>query len=96
LDVVLPSASAAVPLTAVPTELFVNIDESGRYFVDGRFIDSDEVRTILEQAVANNPVNQSVIIRADERVPFRSVVTIMDICNQTGVYDYSVTTKGEG
>lgn len=96
LDVVLPSASAAVPLTAVPTELFVNIDESGRYFVDGRFIDSDEVRTILEQAVANNPVNQSVIIRADERVPFRSVVTIMDLCNQTGVYDYSVTTKGEG
>jgi biopolymer transport protein ExbD len=96
LDVILPSASSAVPLTVQPTELFVNVDHEGRFFVAGKFLDADEVRAVLEQAVANNPVNQSVIIRADERVPFRAVVTVMDLCNQTGIYDYSVTTAGEG
>ncbi len=93
LDVLLPSASEAQPLTVEPKELFINIDQHGEYFVQGRSMTRQEVEEVLRQAVANNPVNQSVVIRADRRVPFDSVVAIMNLCNRTGVRrNYSVTT----
>ncbi len=95
LDVVLPSASEAQPLTEQPRELFVNIDHEGRYFVDGRTVTANEVEGILNRAVANNPASQSVVIRADRRVAFDYVVTVMNLCNRAGIADYSVTTKGE-
>lgn len=95
LDVVLPSASEARPLTETPRELFVNIDREGHYFVDGRKVTADEVERVLNQAVANNPASQSIVIRADKRVAFDYVVTVMNLCNRAGVRDYSVTTQGE-
>lgn len=95
LDVVLPSASEAQPLTVEPKELFINIDQRGEYYVDGRSMSKDEVEEVLRQAVANNPVNQSVVIRADRRVPFDFVVTVMNLCNRTGARDYSITTQQE-
>jgi biopolymer transport protein ExbD len=96
LEVQLPTASEARPLTEEPKELFVNIDKDGNYFVAGQRLAAPEVEVALRQAVADNPVNQSVVIRADKRVPFDFVVTIMDLCNRTGVRDYTVTTQGEG
>ena len=93
LDVVLPAASEAQPLIAEPKELFVNIDRQGDYVVDGRVLTRDEVEEVLRQAVASNPVNQSVVIRADKRVEFDYVVAVMNLCNRTGVRDYSVTTQ---
>lgn len=95
LAVVLPAASEAQPLIVEPKELFINIDQQGQYVVDGRPMTRDEIEEILNQAVADNPVNQSVVIRADKRVQFDNVVAIMNLCNRTGVRDYSVTTMQE-
>ena len=95
LDVVLPSASEAQPLIAQPKELYINIDRDGEYYVDGRNMSRDEVGEILRQAVADNPVNQSVVIRADKRVEFDYVVAIMNLCNVAGARDYSVSTQGD-
>lgn len=96
LAVKLPAASEAQPLMAEPKEKFVNIDRHGEYVVDGRVMTRDEVEEVLRQAVADNPVNQSVVIRADKRVEFDYVVAVMNLCNRTGVSDYSVTTQQEG
>lgn len=95
LAVVLPAASEAQPLIVEPKELFVNISQQGEYVVDGRAMTREEIEEVLRQAVANNPVNQSVVIRADRRVQFDNVVAIMNLCNRTGVRDYSVTTLHE-
>jgi biopolymer transport protein ExbD len=96
LEVVLPSASEAKPLIEQPKELFVNINKEGQFFVDGRFMLADEVEQVMRRAVINNPVNQVVVIRADKRVVFDSVVTVMNLCNKVGIQDYMVTTAGEG
>ena len=96
LDVVLPSASEAKPLTVQPKELFINIDHLGHYFVDGKVLASDEIEHVLKQAVTNNPMNQSVIIRADKRVPLDHVVFVLNACNKKGIFDYSLTTEGQG
>jgi len=96
LDVMLPAASEARPLTVQPKEMFINVDSRGRYFVDGKTLNGDEVENVLEQAIVDNPVNQSVIIRADKRVQLDSVVFVMNACNKVGIFDYSLTIQGEG
>jgi biopolymer transport protein ExbD len=92
----LPAASEARPLTVQPKEMFINVDHRGHYFVDGKTLNGDEVERVLEQAVVDNPVNQSVIIRADKRVQLDFVVFVMNACNKVGIFDYSLTIQGEG
>ena len=46
LKVVLPSASEAKPLTMAPKEVFVNVNERGEFFMDGRIMQIDEERRI--------------------------------------------------
>lgn len=95
LDVLLPSASTAMPMTVAPKEMFINIDRQGKFFVQGETMAADEVEKAIERAVADNPVSQSVIIRADRRVPLEPVVTVMDLCNKAGVFDYTLTIEGQ-
>jgi len=89
--VALPTASEAKPFTSKPNELFVNIDRSGRYFAQGRFLTTDELEQLLRQASANNPT-QTVRIRADQEVQHRFVVAVINACTKTGVRDYRIDT----
>ena len=93
LDIVLPTATSAVPMTSKPREVVVDIDSDGLLYLSGRRTELDELQRLLRVAVANNPTNQTVVIRADRATSFQPVVTVMDACNRTGVSDYSVTTK---
>ncbi len=93
LDVVLPTASEAQPLTAEPKELFVGIDQQGRYFVDGKELALEEVNAAIRRAAVNNPLNQSVIIRADKRVALDFPCQVMNLCNRHGIRDYTLTTE---
>lgn len=92
LDVVLPQASEAMPLTAKPQELFVNVDRLGRYFVSGQLLTQDTLLAALRQASTNNPGRQTVIIRADKRCVWEHVVAVMNMCNKARIRDYRVTT----
>jgi biopolymer transport protein ExbD len=88
LKVRLPDGSEAMPITARPKELFVNIDDQGRYFVRSRQVTREELGEILTQAALNNPTSQTVAIRADKRSSWDAVATAMRLCNQAGVHDY--------
>ena len=92
LKVVLPSASEAKPLIAKPRELFVNIDADGHIVVDRKQVELDELEAIFRRAAVDNPVNQTVYIRADKRVAFDHVVAVFNVCNKVGIRDYRVTT----
>ena len=94
LDVVLPSASEAKPMTVQPQELFVNIAQDGQVFVGGKVLDEQELLRLLQETAVNK-VGQSVIIRADERVPFSFVALVMNLCNRAGIFDYTVATQGD-
>ena len=93
LDIVLPTATSAVPMTSKPREVVIDIDNEGDLYISGKATDLSELQLFLEAAVSNNPTNQTVIIRADRTTAFQPVVSVMDVCNRTGVSDYSVTTK---
>jgi biopolymer transport protein ExbD len=95
MKVLLPSGTEAMPLTARPHEIFVNIDSQGGYFFRGRQLTQQELGQVLRDAAVNNPANQSVVIRADKRVPWDFVATAMRLCNEAGIRDYSASLTEE-
>jgi biopolymer transport protein ExbD len=95
LKVLLPEGSEAMPMTAKPRELFVNIDKDGRYFVRSREVTTEELSKLLTQVALNNPANQAVVIRADKRAAWDYVATAMRLCNQAGIRDYSAALADE-
>ena len=95
LDVVLPQAAAARPLTSRPSELVITIDRDGACFVGSRPATLEEVRLLLRQAAADNPGMQTVVVRADEETRHRHVVAVMDACVQAGIVDYQVQALTE-
>jgi biopolymer transport protein ExbD len=95
MDVPLPEASEAMPLTVAPQAIFVNIDQQGHLFLGIKPVDEVELEAELRRATVNNPVRQSVIIRADKRVPLQHPVTVMNICKKVGIPDFSLDIKGE-
>lgn len=91
MSVVLPQASEAMPLVSRPKELFVNVDRQGRFIVAGQTLSEEQLLAALEQAAANNPGRQTVIIRADKRSTWQYVMTVMNLCNKARIRDYRVT-----
>jgi biopolymer transport protein ExbD len=94
LDIALPSAANAMPMTVLPQEFVVNVDIQGRIFVDGIEIDLDRFESLLKQRVVDNPTGQSVVIRADRRVQFQAPIHLMDVCLKYGV-PYSASIADE-
>ena len=95
LDIPLPSAANAMPMTEEPQEMVVNIDQRGSIFVNRQYMGTEQFEQLLRQSVLNNPLGQSVIIRADRRVPLQTPVNVMDICLKCGA-NYSLSIADEG
>ena len=95
LKVELPMGSEAMPLTARPKEIFINIDQDGRYYIGARRLTEPEVGRYVRQAAIDNPLNQTVVIRADRRCPWDFVATAMRLCNEAGIRDYSASLSDQ-
>ena len=95
LPVQLPSAANALPMTVEPTELVVNVDSSGQYMILGERMALEKVEAKLQRAVADNPVNQTVIIRGDRNVAFQAIVSVMDLCTKLKIPSYKISTDAE-
>jgi biopolymer transport protein ExbD len=93
MPVKLPTAMSALPMTVEPTELVINVDAKGGYVVRGEKMPLDRVASIIQQAVADNPINQMVVIRGDRNVAFQSVVSVMDLCTKLKVPAYKISTE---
>ncbi|MCA9189713.1 MAG: biopolymer transporter ExbD [Pirellulaceae bacterium] len=94
LDVDLPTASEAKPWIEKPREVFVNIDEQGRYFVNGQALDLPGLHRVMDEAALNNPLTQTVVIRADKKCSWDAVVSAFDTCHQAGIHNIIPTTRG--
>jgi len=96
IDVVLPQAAAAKPLTSMPREFVINIDRDGGLHAGARPVTLDELRQLLRQSAADDPARQTVIVRADENTAHKFVVAAMDACVQAGIEDYQVQSAADG
>lgn len=95
LTVQLPSAANALPMTLEPNELVVHVDRQGIYTVNGKTLSLRELEVVLRQSVADNPIGQVVIIRADKSTEVQTVVYVMDLCTKLRVPKYKIATEPE-
>ncbi len=95
MQVALPAAISADPITATLREIIINVDTEGRIIVSGRTIGTDELRSLIERAVAANP-QQKVTVRGDRTTAYANIVRVLDVCKGSGVEEpYLDTVPGE-
>jgi biopolymer transport protein ExbD len=82
----------ALPATAQPNEIVVNINAEGQFFIEGAFRQLEQVEQILRRAQANNPLTQTVVIRADKKADWDYVATAIDVCKKSGIQEFTATT----
>jgi biopolymer transport protein ExbD len=86
MQIALPVANSAGPISASLRELIVNVDVEGRVIVGGRTITPDEFGTLVSEAVELNP-QQKVTVRGDRGTAYTNVVTVLDICKAAGIQE---------
>lgn len=94
MNVALPFAGSAAPLSAAMRELIVNVDENGRMVVNGRDVDPQSLGTMVKELVTGNP-QQKVSVRGDRRTAYANIVQVLDICKTNGVQEPYLDTALE-
>lgn len=95
MNIALPFATSAGPISAAVRELVVNVDAQGKLFVAGRQIESGDLKSLVGEAVAVNP-DQKVTVRGDRSAAYAHIVGVLDICKGAGIQEpYLDTVLGD-
>ncbi|HPF40056.1 MAG TPA: biopolymer transporter ExbD [Phycisphaerae bacterium] len=86
MQIALPEASAAGPISTALREIIINVAENGDMIVSGRAVETDELRSMIEEAVADNP-DQKITVRGDQRATYGAIVRPLDICKAAGIQE---------
>jgi biopolymer transport protein ExbD len=88
LDVKLPTASEARPMIIKPRDIELSIDEGGNYYLaGGGAMSLEQIEGALAGAAANNPLSQTVVIRAHEGCRWNDVAKAVNLCHRAGLMD---------
>ena len=94
IKIELPEASSE-PVDTERDTFEIVIDADGRYFIDEQQVVNTELDT-LKKAITKflgDRKNLPVVIRADRRTPYESVVRAMDATSQLGLLQMSLATS---
>ena len=86
MQIALPEASTAGPISATLRELIVNVDAEGRIFVSRRELELPSLRAMIVDAVKANP-DQKVTVRGDRQTPYANIVSVLDACKTAGIQE---------
>jgi len=86
MQIALPIASSAAPITVMLQELIVNVDRDGTIIVSGQAVEPDELRSMVADAVKVNP-EQKVTVRGDRNTAYSNIVRVLDICKAGGIQE---------
>ena len=84
MNVALPSAAAAAPITQELREIIINVDKDGKIVVAGKPTEPEQLRSEIESAVKANP-GQKVSVRGDRTTAYANIAAALDICKAAGV-----------
>lgn len=86
MQVALPVANNAGPISAALRELVINVGEDGTIVVSGKAMEPEALETLITDLVGNNP-QQKVTVRGDRATAYANVVRVLDICKGAGVQE---------
>ena len=90
VDVTKPQAASAVQLEK--NSILIAIQSNGSVVYGGRDIGVSGVRAIVTRLIADNP-RMPVIIQADEAVPTRLLVRVLDEAKLAGAASVNIATE---
>lgn len=91
LDVKVPKASAAKEKSAPIGDVVVNVKADGNVVVNRRILSVSELTDLLKGLVQLN-ADQAVVIRGDEAGAYKNVVSVLNVCSQSGVSNVAFAT----
>jgi biopolymer transport protein ExbD len=91
LDVKVPKAAAAKEKMAPPGDVVVNVKTDGTVVVNRRTMTGSELSKLLEDLVKLYP-EQAVVIRGDEAGAYKNVVSVLNICSESGITNVAFAT----
>ncbi len=85
------------PLETKKESLEISIDQEGRYFINGKALVNRSLETLKKgiSLTMKSDKEISVIISADAKTPYQSVVTAMDAASQLGISNLKMATQRE-
>ena len=86
MQIALPEASSAGPISMALREIIINVDSEGSIIVAGRTMTTNDLRSLVEEAVAANP-EQKVTVRGDQATAYAQIVRVLDVCKGAGVQE---------
>jgi len=86
MQIALPEASSAGPISMALREIVINVDAEGSIIVAGRTMTTEDLRALVEEAVAANP-EQKVTVRGDQATAYAQIVRVLDVCKGAGVQE---------
>lgn len=86
VQIALPEAEAAGPITSALREIVINITAEGTVIVGGQDVGLEGLREIVTEALASNP-DQKVSVRGDRGASYGDVAAALDVCKSVGVND---------
>ncbi len=85
-----PPVEAIQGLPAKP-EIIINVLEDGAIKVEGILVTKEELLEKL-RTIANMIKDQPVRIRGDRKVPYGTIVDVIDVCRKAGISNISFST----
>lgn len=86
MQIALPQAAAATPISIAMREFIINVDAEGRIFVVGEQVTTDQLTQMVADAIAANP-EQKVTVRGDRNATYANIVIVLDICKNAGIQE---------
>ena len=93
IKVSLPKGGQASAVKEVH-DLAIAVLSDGRVVVQGKVVDADALKKVLEKAHADNP-DTLVLVQADEGVPHGRVVAVMDMARREGLPRLAIATRAD-
>ena len=95
MQIMLPQARAAGPISTQLREIIINVDDQGRIIVSGQRLEPEDLRGLVQRAVAGNP-QQKVTVRGDRRAVYAGIAQVLDICKGAGIEEPFLDTVPTG
>jgi len=86
MQVALPASATAGPISTTLREIVINVDAAGAVIVSGRPMALEDLRALIDEAVAGNP-DQKVTVRGDRSTAYENIVRVLDVCKASGIQE---------
>jgi biopolymer transport protein ExbD len=95
LPIVLPRSGATpVRAEAAPDPLVIRVDRAGAVLIKGAALSTEELHERLRDEARRQP-GRPVRIEGDGRVPYQSIVRVLDLCQFEGLTNIAMLTRRE-